>query len=128
MTKLENEFLEVFKTIESILNERYKCKHGVTVYINNMKKNSYGFKHVFGYKDDYYALKRVRHIRNFISHENGKSDCSKKDLEYLCEFKDRLIRHADPLSVKKNISGKILLSIFTVLIMVFVLLKVYKAI
>lgn len=98
MTELENKFLDEFKSVEIFLNDAYKTQHGVTTYIDKMRDLQIGWDTIPGWKNEFYSLKRVRHIRNFLTHERGISECEEEDLYYLEDFYERLLNQEDPIA------------------------------
>lgn len=101
MKKLEIEFFDEFRKVESILNERFDCKSGVSEYINRMtEKQSSGEKKVPTWKDDFKTLKHLRWVRNQIAHNSDAEDiCKKEDLKDIKEFHKTLDLGKDPLSL-----------------------------
>ena len=101
MKKLEIEFFDEFRKVETILNERFNCKSGVSEYINRMsEKQSIGEKKVPTWKDDFKTLKHLRWVRNQIAHNSEAEDiCKKEDLKVLKEFHKALDLGKDPLSL-----------------------------
>ena len=95
-------FLEEYKSLEKLCNEIYDAKNGVTCYINEMNERYDSIAaSIPGWKDDYYTLKRLRHIRNQLTHEVGTLEtemCTPNDIEYLVTFKQRILSRTDPLA------------------------------
>ena len=101
MKKTEIEFFDEFRKVETILNDRFDCKNGVSEYINRMsEKQSTGEKKVPTWKDDFKTLKHLRWVRNQIAHNSESEDiCKKEDLKALKEFHKTLDLGKDPLSL-----------------------------
>ncbi len=109
MRTVEVEFLEDYKSLDNILKDAYHSETGVSTYIETMEGCAdEGSEHVKGWKDDYYLLKRLRWLRNVISHEAGNSECEDEDLDRLKDFKERVLSGEDPLVLlhKKKQSQK----------------------
>ncbi|MCQ2553605.1 MAG: hypothetical protein MJ150_04805 [Clostridia bacterium] len=100
MKKLEIEFFDEFRKVESVLNDRFDCKNGVSEYINRMSENqSTGEKKVPTWKDDFKTLKHLRWVRNQIAHNSEAEDiCKKEDLKDIKEFRKSIETEKDPLS------------------------------
>lgn len=104
------DFLEKFKALEKLCNEIYDAKNGVTCYINEMNERyDYTAASIPNWKEDYRMLKRLRHIRNQLTHDVGTLEtqmCTSADIEYLVEFRLRILKRNDPLAMltkaKKN--------------------------
>lgn len=124
MTKQEIELLENFKALEQLLNKRYNTYHGVTFYLDEMKKHEKVFNKNPGYKNDFYHLKRLRHIRNFLTHESGRSDLTKDDLYFLKDFYKRTLKHNDPLSKLKNKNTTIRINKMLILIVLIIVVGI----
>ena len=96
---LNTQLIEVFGDLEQILNDIYGEKHGVTAYINHMA--SLNVKNT----DWNYILKRlkeIRHKRNNLSHGEvsfSENYVSKKDIEFIADFKKSILKVADPISL-----------------------------
>lgn len=104
MNELNFLFLEEFKNLEKICGEIYKVSTGgVTEYINDMKNVSIReYKDIPNWKEDLNDLKRVRHIRNRLAHEQGAFDeitCKQDDIDWIKMFHNRLSRQSDPMAM-----------------------------
>ncbi len=104
MNELNFLFLEEFKNLEKICGEIYEVSTGgVTEYINDMKNVSIReYKDIPNWKEDLNDLKRVRHIRNRLAHEQGAFDeitCKQDDIDWIKMFHDRLSRQSDPMAM-----------------------------
>ena len=97
------DFLEKFKALEKLCNEIYDAKNGVTCYINEMNERyDYTAASIPNWKEDYRMLKRLRHIRNQLTHDVGTLEtqmCTTADIEYLVEFRLRILKRNDPLAM-----------------------------
>lgn len=103
MNNLNYTFFEEIKHLDKLCSELYQDKHGITCYINEMKKVSeYNSQCVPGWKDDLQHLIRLRHIRNYLAHTEGafnEENCTQKDIDWSQEFYSRILNQSDPLSV-----------------------------
>ena len=95
--------IEAFSQLEKICNDIYGDKHGVTLYIDEMKnENIAGARYVQGWRDDLEALVDVRHKRNQLSHGEVSFDepySSDDDILFLANFKRRILKQTDPLAL-----------------------------
>ena len=102
---INNRFYEEFKRLDKLLSYAYGEMHGVTAYINDMK-TKYGIG-IIGWQEDLKKLKKLRDIRNKLSHEVGYGDIkrvSEDDILFIKNFYKRVLSGTDPLSQlnKKN--------------------------
>lgn len=94
-----------FKRLEKLCNEIYGEQHGVTLYINEMERTpNYAARKVFGWDYDLQGLKRVRHIRNAMSHDDsdGDTDYTFEDVEFIKNFHARIMKGEDPLALLRR--------------------------
>ena len=97
MTDLEKNFLDEYIAVEKICNEMFYSTLGVSRYIETMEQKGAQEYIVPSWRDDYYMLKRLRWIRNKITHE-GSSECGYDDYDSLIDFHNRLLSREDPLA------------------------------
>lgn len=102
-------FMNSYKRLDNLCRDMNGI--GVTVYIEDMKPGLNNNCYIDGWKDDYYHLKKYRHIRNKIAHENNVYEedvCSDEDVAWLENFYQRIIKQTDPLALyyKANQSFK----------------------
>ena len=96
------DFLDSYKRVEKICNEMYGGNHGLSSYIDDMMKTSWGNRYVSGWEEDLKQLKHYRWIRNRIVHDPGCTDenmCDIKDVLWLDDFYSRIIAGTDPLAL-----------------------------
>ncbi len=99
MNDLEIEFLEEYKRVESFCRDALSVQNGVTEYIMQMEgEATFGLSSIANWQNSYHTLKRLRWLRNQITHDTGASDCTEADLEALLSFHDDLLNQRDPLS------------------------------
>ena len=94
--------MDLYKSVDRFIKDAYSSEEGVSEYINQMEQNDYrGSRHVDTWNTDYNKLKRLRWIRNQLSHEVGyDSDiCEEADYDWLKEFYDRLYSAEDPMAI-----------------------------
>ncbi len=106
MGQINIEFFEAFKSLEKICNEMYGQNNSVTQYISDMEKiGRYDADRIPGWNDDLKELKRVRHIRNNMAHEDAYNSeaCNKEDIEFLKPFRERIFKTEDPLALKHKL-------------------------
>lgn len=95
--------IEAFSQLEKLCNDIYGDKHGVTLYIDEMRdENIAGTRYIQGWRDDLEALVDVRHKRNCLSHGEVSFDepyATEDDILFLSNFKRRILKQTDPLSM-----------------------------
>ena len=102
-TQLNTSLVEKFGEVEKICNQSYNVNHGVTAYIDDMKINAgKGRMNVFDWDIVLKRLIDVRHKRNKLSHGEVPFDtpyATFEDIEFVVDFKRRLLAGSDPLAV-----------------------------
>ena len=102
MNNLNYMFFEEFKSIDKLCGEIYQSKQGVTDYIDQMKAVSWkDYRNIPNWKTDLSQLKRVRHIRNYLAHEEDafdKTACTQNDIDWIQSFYERIISQSDPIA------------------------------
>ena len=100
------EFLAKFNQLEKICNDIYGEKHGVTLYINGMQSKQYeGLQYVESWTFIFDKLKRCRHLRNIIVHENETffdENELQEGIEFMQAFYESILSVNDPLSLLKK--------------------------
>lgn len=143
MNNLNYIFFEEFKKLEKLCGEMYGSHNGVTNYIDDMKDVPYSnYRDIPNWEDDLSQLKKMRHIRNNLAHEEGaftKKVCTKNDIRWIQTFIKRIMNQSDPLAIQhrnqKNKKKGTLLSkvgiffvvVLLVVLMVFIM-KIYMGI
>lgn len=106
MRDLNIDFLDLYKRVDRFIRDAYASSEGVSEYLRQMEQNDFkGRNLVPNWATDYNWLKRLRWIRNQLSHEVGyDSDiCEEVDYLWLEEFRSRLYAANDPMSMlRKN--------------------------
>ncbi len=96
-------FFDEFKQLEQLCQQIYNQPHGVTAYIDDMEATPQNIAfNVSGWKDDYYKLKRCRHIRNQLAHDTLSSTqplSTAEDLAFIQNFRQRVMNRQDPLAL-----------------------------
>lgn len=93
-------FMNSYKRLDNLCRDMNGV--GVTSYIEDMEHKLNGSYYVNGWQSDYSQLKKYRHIRNRIAHENDVEEenlCSDKDAAWLEDFYQRIIKQTDPLAL-----------------------------
>ena len=101
MRDLNIDFMDLYKSVDRFIRDAYSSTEGVSEYIRQMEQNDFkGRRYVATWSADYDKLKRLRWIRNQLSHEVGyDSDiCEDADYDWLEVFNQRLYSSNDPLS------------------------------
>ena len=101
MRELNIDFLELYKKVDRFIRDAYGSEDGVSEYIRQMEDFYFGAMYVSSWEIDHDMLKRLRWIRNKLSHEiDFNAEILKKtDYEWLKEFSTRLLSVNDPLTV-----------------------------
>ncbi len=105
MRELNVEFMNLYIGVDRFIRDAYSSTEGVSEYIRQMERNaSKGIRYVTTWSSDYDRLKRLRWIRNQLSHEVGYDSniCDESDFRWLQNFKERLYSAIDPLSVVRK--------------------------
>lgn len=104
---LNNEFIEEYKRLDRLCRGIYNSDKGITNYIDDMRSSSgLGAGGVVGWNDDFQNLKRLRHIRNSLTHDVGTMEspmCTKGDIEWLRTFFERIRTGDDPLALVRKL-------------------------
>lgn len=94
------EFMQSYKRLDNLCKDMNGI--GVTGYIRDMEAVAYGPRYSTDWDSDYRQLKRYRHIRNQIAHDNyvtEESVCQADDSVWLEDFYQKILNRADPLAV-----------------------------
>ncbi len=106
MNNLNYIFFEEFKKLEKLCGEMYGSHNGVTNYIDDMKDVPYSnYRDIPNWEDDLSQLKKMRHIRNNLAHEEGafaKKVCTKNDIRWIQTFIKRIMNQSDPLAIQNR--------------------------
>ena len=104
MTDIEVRFLEEYKRAEALCQEYYG--DGVSAYIARMEETPYEVgSRVSSWEEDFKTLKRLRWLRNRITHDEGISECNAGDLYDIRDFRSRLMTDRDPIAAAKRQSA-----------------------
>lgn len=71
MDNLNHAFFESFKQLDKLCKEIYDDPHGVSQYVDDMKKSATNHRLVPNWNADLEQLIRLRHIRNHLAHTEG---------------------------------------------------------
>ncbi len=107
MKSMNQQFLEAYKRLDKLCQEVLGTDKGITAYIDEMKDSVGGI--IPGWAEDLKMLKELRHIRNMLSHDVGTFDqnvCDIDDVEWLEDFRDRLMKGNDPLGLLHKTAKK----------------------
>ena len=102
MMQLNVRFMDLYKKVDRFIRDAYSSPEGVSEYLRQMEYNNRaGIWRVTAWKADYDKLKRMRWIRNQLSHEVGyDSDlCEEGDYAWLERFCQRLFAAQDPMAM-----------------------------
>ena len=112
MNNINLNFFENYKKLEKICNEILSVNNGVTQYINEMENISSSKYHsIPNWNSDLSSLKRLRHLRNQMAHNEGafsENLCTIIDVEWIINFRSRILKQTDPLALlhQKETSSK----------------------
>lgn len=101
MRDLNIGFMDLYKSVDRLIRDAYFSTEGISEYLRQMEQNDFkGRRYVATWGADYDKLKRLRWIRNQLSHEVGyDSDiCEDTDYDWLEAFSHRLYSANDPLA------------------------------
>lgn len=101
MSQINFEIFNEYKSVDNICKDMYSSEKGVTTYIDNMNNvSTFETNSIPNWNETKTMLVRIRKLRNDMAHEDGAfeySDGTKKDLEWLKEFHEKLLNQTDPL-------------------------------
>ncbi len=100
MRNIEMQFLDEYKRVDNICADMYSCKNGISAYLAQMDDTPDEDRLLVpSWDDDYKALRRLRWLRNYITHEARASDCDEADLNNIISFHERILCQEDSLSL-----------------------------
>ena len=103
MDNIAYTFFEEYKKLQRLCNDIYDSNNGVTNYIDDMNAVPYSSScMISNWMSDLKQLKRLRHIRNTLAHEEGSFNmnmCTLSDVKWIQSFYNRILNQSDPLSV-----------------------------
>ena len=100
LRELEMRYLDEYKRLEPICNDMFSCRNGVSAYIAEMEQTPQEESGMISeWWDDYDTLKRLRRLRNHITHEPTDSGCSQEDMERLRWVYNRMLNQQDSLAI-----------------------------
>ena len=103
MDNIAYTFFEEYKKLQRLCNDIYDSNNGVTNYIDDMNAVPYDTScMISNWMSDLKQLKRLRHIRNTLAHEEGSFNmnmCTLSDVKWIQSFYNRILNQSDPLSV-----------------------------
>ena len=105
MRELNVDFADLYKEVDNFIKDAYSSEHGVSEYLMQMETKALkGRRLLPAWDADYKELKRLRWIRNQLSHEVGyDSDITEEfDYEWLKNFRAGLYSSSDPLSLLRK--------------------------
>lgn len=95
-------FQEEYKRLDKLCKDCFSSVDGVSEYIRQMESAQYSLQRFSAsWESDYRMLKRVRWIRNQLSHEVGtlqSNICTQKDLDFVTTFYSKIMSCAAPLA------------------------------
>lgn len=103
--RINDEFMESFKSLDKLCKELFNSEKGVTSYIDTMVKIQNGSRYVSNWNYTLSNLRRLRHIRNSYAHEVGtsyKDICTPSDIKWINDFRNSIIKTTDPLALYRQ--------------------------
>lgn len=94
MDNLNHAFFESFKQLDKLCKEIYDDPHGVSQYVDDMKKSATIHRLVPNWNGDLEQLIRLRHIRNHLAHTEGAFQddlCTQEDIAWIQKFHKRIL-------------------------------------
>ena len=92
------QFLNAYVALDTLCNDIFSVKNGVSAYIEEIERK--GLYDRYDY--DYNQLKHVRWLRNQLMHETYAESCSHDDIEFVENFREKIMQERDPLSEQRN--------------------------
>ncbi len=95
-------FMSSYKSLDNLCRSFSDYPDGISSYIKLMESTCVVARSRKDWQTDYEILKRYRHLRNRIVHENGvfeENVTSLHDEEWLEGFSRRILEQTDPLAV-----------------------------
>jgi hypothetical protein len=103
MKNINYTFFEEFKRLDKLCGDLYQQPRGVTLYIDEMQSTyEKGCQKIPGWYSDLKQLKHLRHIRNYLAHEEdafSEDLCEQEDIDWVRSFYRRILNQTDPLAL-----------------------------
>ncbi len=93
-------FMDSYKRLDNLCKTFPDYPKGISSYIEVMERSNQIRHQCVGWSSDYDRLKKYRHIRNQIAHENGIYEdevCDLNEIDWLEDFRSRILNQTDPL-------------------------------
>ena len=98
-------FFQEYKRLDNLCKDLFNCNKGISTYIEHMEKYNFNAQKIQNWDSNLQKLKKYRHIRNLIAHENNSDEsdyCNKSDEKWIVDFYDSIIKRNDPLALYKK--------------------------
>lgn len=95
-------FFQEYKRLDNLCKDLFSNDKGISTYIKHMEKYSVNAQKIPDWNINLNKLKKYRHIRNLIAHEDNvdESDyCNKSDEKWIINFYNSIIKQNDPLAL-----------------------------
>lgn len=102
------DFLEAYKSLDTLCKQILSSDKGISTYIDEMERESQGRMMVADWENDYNQLKHMRWIRNQLVHEPDSFQnnlLGTQDIEWLKMFRIRIMESTDPFSVLRQLGN-----------------------
>ncbi len=93
-------FMDSYKRLDNLCKGFPEYLKGISSYIEVMERSNQMRHRCMSWSYDYECLRKYRHIRNQIAHDNGVYEedvCDVDDIDWLEDFRSRMINQTDPL-------------------------------
>ena len=95
-------FFEEYKRLDHLCGDLFGSRAGVTAYLSQMERDTFEGRRIPNWDADYQMLKRFRHLRARLAHEEGAFetlDISQRDIADIQAFHKRILSQNDPLAL-----------------------------
>lgn len=103
-------FLDSYKRLDNLCKDLLGTDKGVSRYIEELERCERIKFQIGNWHYDYDNLKRLRHIRNLIVHENDVTEdnlCDVNDIKWIEDFHQKIINQKDPLAQYQKLINEI---------------------
>ena len=94
-------FLSAYKSLDNLCMDIFQSDKGITTYIALMEKHKHAWQTESEWGITYRKLKRLRHLRNTLVHDENSFDMQQidvSDIKWLEEFRVQILECRDPFA------------------------------
>ncbi len=98
-------FIQAYKELDNLCKDLLGSDTGITTYLEEMEKIGYSRYKTMSWDSDYKNLKKYRHMRNTIVHDNLINEanaCTPEDELWIRQFHQRILNQQDPLALHRQ--------------------------